>query len=222
MRTLIWALVALALAAGSAAAAEDPVAADPVWGFGWSDGLTLRYCPGAWQLGLAAGPNDYLIKEERRDSIATDPQPVQGQLELPLDEREEHGWVRLRAGRELRSRGPLSLTAFVGLSYEWIDHQERTLELDPLVGDYDTFELDRFTDYWILEGGLRPSWRVNDWFSCEFSFGLRYVWEDWDQDSTSTWAGVEEPDRSASDGSGNLFQAFGWEGVSSLGFVFWL
>lgn len=220
MRNTLWVLCALLLATGSAVAGDRPDDRQ-VWGLGWSDGLTLRYCPGGWQLGLAAGPDDYLVKEEHWDRIATDPEPVQGLLELPVDEREEHGWVRFRAGHRLRSRGRLSLTAFAGLSYEWIDHQERSLELDPLVGDYDTFELDRYTDFWILEGGLRPSWRVTDWLTCEFSFGLRYVWEEWDQHTTATWAGMEESDRTSADGTGNRFQDFGWEGVSSLGFLFW-
>lgn len=209
------------LAAGLAAAGE-PEPQPSRWGFGWSDGLTLRHRIAGFELGLAAGPDDYLVKEERWERIATDPANVQGQLELPLDEREEHGWVRLRAGRELRSRGALALTAFAGLSYEWIDHQERTLELEALVGDYDTFELDRFTDFWILEAGLRPSWKVTDWLTCEFSFGLRYVWEDWDQETKATWAGVEDADFTESDGTGNRFGDFGWEGVSSLGFLFWL
>ena len=39
------------------------------------------------------------------------PVPVQGRLEVPIDEREEHGWVRLRGGRVLRERDALSLTA---------------------------------------------------------------------------------------------------------------
>ena len=147
---------------------------------------------------------------------------MQGRLELPLDEREEHGWIRLRAGRLLGRQDRFAVTAFLGVVYEWVDHQERALALDELVGEYDTFELDRFTDFWTLEAGLRPSWRLAARLSCEFSFGLRYVWEDWDQKVTMTWAGVEDPDRNLTEGSGHRFQDFGWEGVASLGFILWL
>ena len=221
MKKAVLLVCALAVWGGSAVAQESGMHSGS-WGLGWEDGLTLRHRMGAWDLGVAAGPDDYLVKQEDRVWLSTDPESVQGRLELPLDEREEHGWVRLRAGRSLRERGRFGLAAFLGLSYEWIDHQERQLDLDALVGDYDTFELDRFTDYWILEAGLRPSWQLADWVDCEFSFGLRYVWENWDQSVTSTWAGVEQPDHTGTDGDGHRFQDFGWEGVSSLAFVFWL
>ena len=196
--------------------------ADRTWGLGWDDGLTLRRWLGDWELGLAAGPDDYLMKEEYWAWDGIDPEQAQGRLELPLDEREEHGWIRWRTGRLLVRQDKFAVTAFLGLTYEWIDHQERVLALDELVGDYDTFELDRFTDYWILEAGLRPSWMLTDRLSCEFSFGLRYVWERWDQKITTTWAGIEDPDHSLTEGHGRLFQDFGWEGTTSLGFILWL
>ncbi len=220
-RALPGLVLVFLLGTTAAGAVGQQVEQDLDWGLGWSDGLTLRFRPGPWELDLSAGPDDYLIKEERWNAIATHPEPVQGRLEVPVDEREEHGWVRMRAGRILRQRDSLSLTAFAGLTYEWVDHQERQLELDPLVGDYDTFELDRFTDFWILEAGLRPVWQVTNWLGLEFSFGLRYVWQQWDQSATWTWAGVEAPDSSAASGTGNRFQDFGWEGISSLGFIFW-
>lgn len=207
------------------AAVAESVATGPAcertWGLGWDNGLTLRRWVGEWELGLAAGPDDYLVKEEYWAWELVDPDQVQGRLELPLDEREEHGWVRLKTGRRLLQDQRLEATAFVGLTYEWIDHQERALTLDELVGDYDTFELDRFTDFWVLEAGVRPSWQVSRHLTCEFSFGLRYVWENWDQKVTSTWAGIHEPDRNLTQGSGNRFQDFGWDGAGSLSFILW-
>lgn len=210
----------LVLVAG--AQAQQSAERERNWGLGWDDGLTVRRWLGSWELSLAAGPDDYLVKEEFWEWDSLDPEQVQGRLELPLDEREEHGWVRLRGGYGVIEQGPLQVTAFTGVTYEWIDHQERALELDSLVGDYDTFELDRFTDYWILEAGLRPSWRLHQRLTCEFSFGLRYVWADWDQTVERNWAGLETTDRSQTEGSGNSFQDFGWEGVASLGFLLWL
>ena len=67
-------------------------------------------------------------------------------LEVPLDHREEHGWVRFQAGRLIAGKRDLSLVGYAGVVYEWVDHQERSLQLDQMIGEYDTFELDRFTD----------------------------------------------------------------------------
>ena len=217
----VWLLVFMVPVPVLAGPAVGDSPSEQTWGLGWDDGITLRRWLGDWELGFAAGPDDYLAKEEYWAWESLDPEQVQGRLELPLDKREEHGWVRLRAGKLLLKEDRLAVTAFLGMTYEWIDHQERALTLDELVGDYDTFELDRFTDFWVLEAGLRPSWRMADRLSCEFSFGLRYVWEHWDQTITETWAGVDEADRNFTQGRGRKFQDFGWEGVASLGFILW-
>jgi hypothetical protein len=217
----VWLLVLTVPGGAGAEPADGDVYPRPSWGLGWDDGLTLRHWLGDWEIGLAAGPDDYLVKEEYWAWDIVDPEQAQGRLELPLDERDEHGWVRLRTGRLLLQENRLQVVTFLGLTYEWIDHQERALNLDELVGGYDTFELDRFTDLWILEAGLRPSWRVSKHLSCEFSFGLRYVWENWDQTINNTWAGISGVDRNLTKGEGHSFQDFGWDGAASLSFILW-
>ena len=121
------------------------------WGFGWDEGLTVRrVLVDVWELSVAAGPDDNLLKIEERAWDPYTPSVWDGVLEVPLDTREEHGWVRAQVGRRVAARGPLALTAFTGLTYNWIDGQERALVLDDLVGDYDSYERDRFTERWIL------------------------------------------------------------------------
>ena len=47
---------------GTAAATDRP---GQGWGFGWDNGLTVRrWVAQDWELSVAAGPNDYLVKNE--------------------------------------------------------------------------------------------------------------------------------------------------------------
>ena len=216
-----WGVVVLVILTGVTAAAGAS-AAERTWGLGWDEGLTVRYlAAGTWEFALAAGPDDYLQKIERRSSELFDPVAWHGVLEVPSDYREEQGWVRGQIGRRLATRGNLALTAFTGLTYNWIDAQERILVLDDLVGDFDTWERDRFTERWILAAGLRPSWRPADFLTVEFAFGLRFIWESWSETSERTYAGVDGADHEELSSHGRAFGDFGWEGVSSLQFFFW-
>ncbi len=206
---------------GEPAAAQTAV--DRGWGVGWDDGLTVRrWLGGRWELALSAGPDDYLVKDEVRSWNIDDPGSLQGMLEVPLDHREEHGWVRFQAGRLIAGKRDLSLVGYAGVVYEWVDHQERSLQLDQMIGEYDTFELDRFTDTWVLAMGLRPSWQPAGYLTIEMSFGLNFAWSSWDQTSLRTYAGIEGTDRETRSGHGRTFQDFGWQGMGSLQFIFWL
>ena len=92
-----WAVIMVWAGLACPAGAQEPV--QRRWGFGWDDGLTLRYwLGGKWELALSAGPDDYLVKDEVRSWNLTDPPQLQGQLEIPRDQRDEHGWVRFQAG----------------------------------------------------------------------------------------------------------------------------
>ncbi len=217
--------VASGLLAGKPVAAADisaPNYADRTWGFGWDNGLTLRRWLGQhWELALAAGPDDFLAKAEKQAWLQSDPLLQHGALQVPTDVRQEQGWVRTQAGYLISRRQSLSLVAYAGLEYNWTDYQERSLVLDPLVGEYDTWELDRFTERWVLSLGLRPSWRPYDFLTIEWALGLAYSWDDWDQTTIRTYAGVSGADRTITDGDSSWFQDFGWEGATSLQFFFW-
>ena len=60
MALVVCALLALC----SGAVAGEDIFRDLKWGLGWDDGLTVRRWLGDWELGLAARPDDYLVKEE--------------------------------------------------------------------------------------------------------------------------------------------------------------
>ena len=216
--TLLLVLVAMGLA--QAAGAQEPV--QRRWGVGWDDGLTLRgWLGGRYELALAAGPDDYLFKDETRIWDSAYPSDLQGRLQVPQDQREEHGWVRVQAGRLVLHRRELSAVAFLGLTYEWIDHQELRLSLDDLEGTFDTYELDRFTHHWALSFGIRPAWQVMENLTIETAFGLRFTWDSWDQTVVSSFAGGEGSEREITSGHGRSFSDQGWEGLTSLQFVIW-
>ena len=216
---LLVIIVGLLATAAPAAAGER---AEQRWGVGWDDGLTVRrWLGGQWELSLSAGPDDYLTKTETRHWFLSDPALQQGTLQVPEDHREEQGWVRAQIGHLITRRDDIALVGYSGLVYNWIDYQERALVLDRLVGDFDTWELDRFTERWVLTLGLRPSWRPTDFMTVELAVGLNFIWESWDQATERTYAGVDGADTSVDNGHSGAFEDFGWEGASSLQFFFW-
>ncbi len=193
------------------------------WGLGWDNGLTARaWLGGQWEVAVAAGPDDYLNKEETRSWYLNTPGPQQGLLEVPEDIREEHGWVRLQLGRLIKKKDQFAVTGYGGVVYEWIVHQERSLMLHEMNNSYDTYELDRHTQRWIFTLGLRPSWEPASFLTVEAAFGLNFVVEDWDQTISQTWAGVEGRNYQELDGHGQQFEDFGLESMASIQIFIWL
>jgi len=213
-------VVAMALSCGLPARAQERPAQQ--WGLGWDDGLTVRRWLGQdWELALAAGPDDYLFKTESRAWVQTEPAIQHGALQVPEDHRQEQGWVRGQVGHLITRRTDLALVGYAGLVYNWIDFQERSLVLNPLVGDYDTWESDRFTERWVLTLGLRPSWRPLDFLTVELAIGLNFIWESWERTTDRTTAGVGAADHTVENGHSRTFEDFGWQGASSLQFMVW-
>ncbi len=216
-------LIVLMLMMGAAGSGRAQEKVDRTWGVGWDHGLTVRtWLGGCWELSVAAGPEDYLNKVETRSWFLNIPENQQGLLEVPEDTREEHGWVRLQVGRLIKKKDQFAVTGYGGLTYEWIVHQERNLLLHELNNNYDTFELDRHTQRWILTLGFRPSWQPVSFLTVEAAFGLNYIMESWDQTSIRTWSGTEGRDYQETDGAGQEFQDFGLEGLASIQIFIWL
>lgn len=213
-------VVAVALGCAlPAIAAERPA---QKWGLGWDDGLTVRrWLASSWELALAAGPDDYLVKSESRNWIQTEPAAQHGALQVPEDHRQEQGWVRGQVGHLISRRDDMALVGYAGLVYNWIDFQERALVLNPLIGDYDTRESDRFTERWVLTLGVRPSWRPVAFLTVELALGLRFSWESWERTTDRTAAGVTDADHTVENGHSRSFEDFGWQGASSLQFLVW-
>ena len=213
--------IALVMVMVGSAAALDKV--DRTWGVGWDNGLTIRtWLGGTWELAVAAGPDDYLNKVETRSWYLSTPEAQQGLLEVPEDIREEHGWVRFQVGRLIKTKDQFAVIGYGGIVYEWIVHQERSLTLHELNANYNTYELDRHTQRWILTLGFRPSWQPASFLTIETAFGLNFIMENWDQTTKQSWAGVVGNDYQELDGHGQQFQDFGLEGMASIQIFIWL
>jgi hypothetical protein len=220
LAAILSALILVLLFAGLCQA-QEPV--DRKWGIGWDQGLTLRaWLGGRWEIALAAGPDDYLSKEETRSWFVSDPSSRQGVPEVPEDIREEHGWVRFQLGRLIKRHGDFAVAGYGGVVYEWIVHQERNLVLQDLGNGYDSFELDRNTERWVMTLGLRPSWQPTSFLTIETAFGLNFIVDNWDQTTNRTWTGVDGSDHLELDGHGQKFQDFGFEGAASVQIFIWL
>ena len=201
--------------------AQEPV--ERTWGFGWDHGLTARaWINGLWEVSLAAGPDDYLTKVESRSWLLADPAGQHGFLEVPEDVREEHGWVRVQAGRLIRQQGDFTVTGYGGVVYEWVVHQERSLLLHDLNNDYDTYEQDRHTRRWIMTLGFRPAWQATSFLTIEAAFGLNFIVENWEETIHRTYSGNPGFDYQELDGHSEIFEDFGLEGLASIQVFIWL
>ena len=190
------------------------------WGFGWDDGLTLRRWLGDWELALSAGPNDYLSKTEERIWDPSDPIDLQGALEVPADDRREEGWVRFQVGHLAATYDDFGLVVFSGLTYNWRDVQNSSTALD-YTGLYDSYDWSYFDNNWILELGLRPSWRPVEFLSIEMAYGLRFTWTDRTETKVQSLDGGLNVIRTERASDYRSFSDFGWSGLGSLKFLFW-
>ncbi|MCK9996858.1 MAG: hypothetical protein KAH56_11335 [Candidatus Krumholzibacteria bacterium] len=207
-----------------AAFAVETGPVDRKWGLGWDSGLTARlWLGGVWEIGVAAGPNDFLNDGEHHTYNTGQPPNWYEREELTsTDDRNESGFVRFQAGRLLSRRGPLALVLFSGLQYQWTDLRNNSdrIDLDDPDNNYmRVLNFDNST--WTLSLGIRPSFVVLDFLTIETAFGLEYRWfrSDWVErqeypETGQIWVDVRSNE-------GNSFDDSGWNGMASLQFLVW-
>lgn len=219
-------LLALALP-GAPAAAGEPA---PRWGFGWdpgdlgNSGLTLRHRLGRdWEIGLAAGPDDF---KEDREVLRWDSDVATGLYAADeLDNyRRESGWVRATGARRFWRDGPFAAAALVGLTFNWSNGQE----VDRYPTATQTSEADarnwrRNTRYdlWRFTLGLRPSWAPTPRLTVEFEAGLAF--ESWTRKACEdAWYDyAPRITRYEQDSPGHAFFSYGGFEWYHLKFIFW-
>ena len=123
-RLTVWGLVLAVVCAADAAGAEGPDP-DRRWGLGWDDGLTLRRLLGAWEVGVSAGPNDWLSDDFTHTFGADLPDSVDGALTDTRSNRRESGFVRLQVARAVGGHRTLQLSAVAGGRYSWSDDSRK-------------------------------------------------------------------------------------------------
>jgi hypothetical protein len=219
-------LVALGLP-GAPAVAGEPA---PRWGFGWdpgdryNGGLTLRHRFGqAWEIGLAAGPDDYKEDEDILGWDSDDP-PASVDARAVDDYRRESGWVRATAARCFWRDGPFAAAALAGLTYNWSNVQRiQCYPRNTETADADVYNWrqNSRSDLWRFTLGLRPSWAPTARLTVEFEAGLAF--ETWTGKTRSdTWYDYDPRIiRDSQDRLGHAFFSYGGCEWSRLKFIFW-
>jgi len=209
-----------------------PAAAEPAprWGFGWDPGedynrgLTLRHRLGrTWEVGLAAGPNDYKNDLDRSNWDSGD-LPVPVETHQVSGSRRESGWVRATAARRFWRDGPFAAAALAGLTYQWSN--EQWVERYPTStatssDDYRNWREHSRSDLWRFALGLRPSWAPTARLTVEFEAGLAF--ETWTQTTREdAWYDFDpQITRVDKDIPGHSFFSCGGFEWSRLKFIFW-
>ncbi|MHB8078044.1 MAG: hypothetical protein ACYDIE_02150 [Candidatus Krumholzibacteriia bacterium] len=225
-------LCALGLLAAPALSVAPAAATDPAprWGFGWdpgesgNSGLTLRHRLGrGWEVGLAAGPDDY--KEDREslrwDSNDTTDPYARNELD---GYRRESGWVRATGARRFWRDGPFAAAALAGVTYQWSNGQEvGRSQAYTQTSDQDARNWRRNSRYdlWRFTLGLRPSWAPTARLTVEFEAGLAF--ESWTEKvSEDTWYDFDPTYiRYHQDRPGHAFDSYGVFDWYRLKFIFW-
>lgn len=218
-------LLAVLLLATAAAAAGDDTVRVRKWGLGWDNGLTLRRWVGTWELGVAAGPDDWLDESATRRWDTDEPDSLQGRESNYDEYRRESGFVRLQAGRRVANQGPLDLLAHANIQYRWRDQRS---EYNRYYATYEVYDrTDRWIETWTASLAIRLAWRPLDALSIETAFGLAYSWEDEERVATYTQRDLDPPLESDDvtvqqiGRSTRRFSAHGWTGLGSLSFIYW-
>jgi hypothetical protein len=214
----------LVAAAVSQAAAVETGPVDRKWGLGWDNGLTARlWLGGVWELGVAAGPQDYLLDSEGYDyGTGYPPEWDESESGTLSEDRTESGFVRVQAGRLVTRRGPLALVCFTGVQYQWSDGRseyQREFPLDPDENYIYSSDYDASTWTWGL--GLRPSFVVLDFLTIETAFGLEYRWFKSEHVSRKEFPETGQLSLETHLDDGNRFDDTGWTGMGSLQFIVW-
>lgn len=215
-------LVLLAAPAPTAAVETGPV--ERKWGLGWDRGLTARlWLGGVWELGLAAGPDDFRSDGQRRDfNSGYPPGWIEREQETISSVRNESGFVRFQAGRLAARRGPLALVGYAGVAYSWRVNGDARLVTDveePERSYTQSYDYDDRT--WTVSLGLRPSWVILDFLTLETAFGLEYRWFTSERRDDRYYPATGETNRTVDTSEGNTFRDGGWNGLGYLQFIVW-
>lgn len=214
-------VVVLLLSAASAAAGTGGGERARNWALGWEDGVTLRRALGPWDLGLSAGPDDWLWEQETYVWRADWPDSVQGTLDDEHKDHRESGYVRLGVARELTAWQTLSMQATLSGQYTWVNSEYKSVYYDWSSDNHETRTRDFHSDAYVVALGARIAWRPVPFISIQTRLGLAYrsltgnrIAESYD-DLAGLRERTESPEQEAS------FYDYGYGGTGSLEFFVW-
>ncbi len=223
-RLLMLACAVLVLAGNGFAQEEHTQKYD--WGFGWDSGLTLRRNFDQWQVGVSAGPDDYLRDNFRHDFSSDLPDSMQGRLQYSDHNRRESGFVRLHVAREVLRRDNLLFQGLLSGIYSWTDFMDEDLSYyfdeDEGVENLRRSTTERFTHYYHLLVGMRVSWFPVSFLSLEHEFGLTYRWIEGEEERRIYDERDHSLDHDVYETREQSFQSFGpYSLTGDIQIVFW-
>jgi hypothetical protein len=232
MRRGSWlGLVSLALVA-SMAVAEDGDAEItetwPRWGVGWlsqSSAPTFRVRLGAWNVGLAAKPDDNLSYVESWGETSWGDAVPDSLRDVPTDHKREAGWIRVDVARTLKRWESVELPLMLAFAYSWRDEEWRTRYWQAEDQAYRSEVRQQYTNGYELILALRPSWRIRPWLSVETEFGIRYTWSNDDYSQRVSRPEWEEDRTEYRQGETKSFRSHGYyssAGIGMLSLILWL
>lgn len=206
------------------AAAVETGPVERKWGLGWDNGLTARlWLAGVWELGVAAGPQDFLKDTEGYEyDTGYPPEWRESEAESLAEDRTESGFVRAQIGRLVARRGPLAMVCFTGLQYQWSDGRSQYSREYPLDPDESfTHSSDNDSSVWTLGLGIRPSFIILDFLTIETAFGLEYRWFNSEYTLRREYPETGQLILETSTDDAHRFDDSGWTGMGSLQFIVW-
>jgi hypothetical protein len=225
MKRLLMVTCAVLVLAGNGFALEEP-GRKYDWGFGWDNGLTLRRNFDRWQVGVSGGPNDFLRDQFRHEFDTDLPDSLQGVLTDSDHTRRESGFVRLHLARDVHRQEKFLFQGVLSGSYSWTDYKEEYQ--DYYYGQEGGEAIlahrieESFTQNWSLLVGLRLTWFPVPYLSLEHEFGLVYLWENIETESTRFDERDHRLSRDVLETRRQYFEDFGPSSLTSnIQIVFW-
>lgn len=224
---LVCAAAAAVVLPVAAVAADGEAPRARKWGLGWDQGLTLRRWVADWELGVTAGPDDWLDERTTRVWDTAESDSLQGRDDGGTDYRRESGFVRLGVGRVVAREAPLDFLAQVGLRYLWSNERRDRTYYNYNVTAVNIVREDTFRDTWTLDAGFRVAWRPTPFLGIETAFYLYYSWSEYERLERDLHRDLEPPLESDRvellqiRDSERRFHHDGWNGLGDLVFVVW-
>jgi hypothetical protein len=223
----MWAVqIVVSISMLMALAADVRAADDDLrrWGFGFEDGLRLRYrLTQAWGLEIGGSPDDHKSDHWTTDWDPTMP-PAQQGLHYKTDEiREESGWVLLGFSRRLFRQDRIRLAFINQYKYAWSDYRDVRKAITTIGVDEHLLVTNRDMDFLDMYVGLRGSFVVNDRFWLEIAMGYVATWVDERQEIVSNHlnGGILDISRQITTDDWLTIESYGDHGTGSITFLFW-
>ncbi len=212
-----------------AGAEEAPAAPLRHWAFGWdpvesNSGLTVRYrFTPRWDLGVAAGPNDYRDESESRSWDSDNESSDDGALSAD-DSRREQGWVRLAAGGQFWQEGRWAVSGVGAATYTWSVEDYRRRYYQNYIGalwDYRNFRESEDNETWVITLGIRPSFRISDRMQVEAEAGLSFSRRTTEYESLTWWDSFTPTESREETSHHRDFRSYGGVELYKLKLIFW-